>query len=138
MTDTNRRFSIITLHPHWGQYIISQGMAFLISCALFLAAGHDSITYKMPFVVLGSIMTCIMLYGCLYIHKLSYIITSEQLIIQHGVLIRKSDYIELYRVVDFSENRGRAGTAVRIEDCLDFQRRPFQSQTGHIWNQRAD
>lgn len=84
MTDTNRRFSIITLHPHWGQYIISQGMAFLISCALFLAAGHDSITYKMPFVVLGSIMTCIMLYGCLYIHKLSYIITSEQLIIQHG------------------------------------------------------
>lgn len=98
MTDTNRRFSIITLHPHWGQYIISQGMAFL--------AGHDSITYKMPFVVLGSIMTCIMLYGCLYIHKLSYIITSEQLIIQHGVLIRKSDYIELYRVVDFSENRG--------------------------------
>ena len=71
MTDTNRRFSIITLHPHWGQYIISQGMAFLISCALFLAAGHDSITYKMPFVVLGSIMTCIMLYGCLYIHKLS-------------------------------------------------------------------
>ena len=105
MTDTNRRFSIITLHPHWGQYIISQGMAFLISCALFLAAGHDSITYKMPFVVLGSIMTCIMLYGCLYIHKLSYIITSEQLIIQHGVLIRKSDYIELYRVVDFSGDR---------------------------------
>ena len=60
----------------------------------------------MPFVVLGAIMTCIMLYGCLYLHKLSYIITSEQLIIQHGVLIRKSDYIELYRVVDFSENRG--------------------------------
>ena len=106
MTDTNRRFNIITLHPHWAQYIISQGMAFLIGCALFLAAGHESITYKMPFVVLGSVMTCIMLYGCLYLHKLSYIITSEQLIIQHGVLIRKSDYIELYRVVDFSENRG--------------------------------
>ena len=106
MTDSNRRFSIITLHPHWAQYIISQGMAFLISSTLFLAAGHESITYKMPFVVLGAIMTCVMLYGCLYLHKLSYIITSEQLIIQHGVLIRKSDYIELYRVVDFSENRG--------------------------------
>lgn len=32
-------------------------------------------------------------------------ITSEQLIIQHGVLNRTSDYIELYRVVDFCENR---------------------------------
>jgi len=46
-----------------------------------------------------------MLYGCLYLHKLRYIITSEQLIIQRGVLTRTSDYIELYRVVDFSENR---------------------------------
>ena len=47
-----------------------------------------------------------MLYRCLYLYKLRYIITSEQLIIQHGVLTRTNDYIELYRVVDFSENRG--------------------------------
>ena len=102
MEDIIHRFKVITLRPHWSQYIISQGLAFIISCALFLVAGHDSITYKWPFVVLGSIMTCFMLYGCLYLHKLRYIITSEQLIIQRGVLTRTSDYIELYRVVDFS------------------------------------
>lgn len=105
MEDIIHRFKVITLRPHWSQYIISQGLAFIISCALFLVAEHDSITYKWPFVVLGSIMTCFMLYGCLYLHKLRYIITSEQLIIQRGVLTRTSDYIELYRVVDFSENR---------------------------------
>ena len=105
MEDIIHRFKVITLRPHWSQYIISQGLTFIISCALFLVAGHDSITYKWPFVVLGSIMTCFMLYGCLYLHKLRYIITSEQLIIQRGVLTRTSDYIELYRVVDFSENR---------------------------------
>ena len=105
MEDIVKRFKIITLRPHWSQYIISQGVAFIISCALFLVAGHESITYKTPFIVLGVIMTCIMLYGCLYIHKIRYIITSEQLIIQRGVLTRTSDYIELYRVVDFSENR---------------------------------
>lgn len=105
MEDIIHRFKVITLRPHWSQYIISQGLAFIISCALFLVAGHDGITYKWPFVVLGSIMTCFMLYGCLYLHKLRYIITSEQLIIQRGVLTRTSDYIELYRVVDFSENR---------------------------------
>lgn len=32
-------------------------------------------------------------------------ITAEQLIIQHGVFHRSSDYIELYRIVDFSEQR---------------------------------
>ena len=105
MEDIIHRFKVITLRPHWSQYIISQGLAFIIICALFLVAGHDSITYKWPFVVLGFIMTCFMLYGCLYLHKLRYIITSEQLIIQRGVLTRTSDYIELYRVVDFSENR---------------------------------
>lgn len=105
MADPIRRYNIITLRPHWAQYIISQGMSFIISCALFLVAGHDCITYKMPFVVLGGVMTCIMFYRCLYLNKLRYIITSEQLIIQHGVLTRTSDYIELYRVVDFSENR---------------------------------
>lgn len=62
MGDPIRRYNIITLRPHWAQYIISQGMSFIISCALFLVAGHDSITYKMPFVVLGGVMTCIMLY----------------------------------------------------------------------------
>ena len=32
-----------------------------------------------------------------------YRITSEQLIYEHGVIIRSSDYVELYRVVDFAE-----------------------------------
>ena len=46
-----------------------------------------------------------MLYGCLYLKMLKFIISSEQLIIEHGVFRRKSDYIELYRVVDYGENR---------------------------------
>ena len=106
ITDPISRFNIITIRSHWVQNIISQGMSFIICCAMFLIAGHDSITYKMPFVALGTVIICFMLYECLYLHKLRYIITSEQLIIQHGVLTRTSDYIELYRVVDFSENRG--------------------------------
>lgn len=100
-----RRFNIITLRPHWAQYIISQGFVFLITLLLLLAAGHDSIMYKTPFLLLGSFTGSIMLYGCLYLCKLRFIITSEQLIIQHGVLKRTSDYIELYRIVDFCESR---------------------------------
>ena len=32
-----------------------------------------------------------------------YRITDEQLIYEHGVITRSSDYVELYRVVDFAE-----------------------------------
>ena len=105
MQQTVRRFSVITLRPHWGQYIISQGLMFLVSMVLFLAAGHDAITIKMPFLLLGSVTMLAVLYGCLYLSKLQFIITAEQLIIQHGVIHSSSDYIELYRIVDFSEQR---------------------------------
>ena len=105
MQQTVRRFRVITLRPHWGQYIISQGLMFLVSLVLFLVAGHDAITIKMPFLILGSVTLLMMLYDCLYLSKLQFIITAEQLIIQHGVFHRSSDYIELYRIVDFSEQR---------------------------------
>ena len=105
MQQTVRRFRVITLRPHWGQYIISQGLMFLVSLVLFLVAGHDAITIKMPFLILGSVPLLMMLYGRLYLSKLQSIITAEQLIIQHGVFHRSSDYIELYRIVDFSEQR---------------------------------
>ena len=105
MQQTVRRFRVITLRPHWGQYIISQGLMFLVSLVLFLVAGHDAITIKMPFLILGSVTMLMMLYGCLYLSNLQFIISSEQLIIQHRVFHRSSDYIELYRIVDFSEQR---------------------------------
>ena len=85
MQQTVRRFHIITLRPHWGQYIISQGFMFLVSLVLFLVAGHEAITFKMPFLILGSVTTLMMLYGCLYLSKLQFIVSSEQLIIQHGI-----------------------------------------------------
>ncbi len=105
MQQTVRRFNIITLRPHWGQYIISLGFMFLVSLVLFLVAGHDAITFKMPFLVLGTVTMLMTLYGCLYLSKLQYVISAEQLIIQQGVFHRTSDYIELYRIVDFSEQR---------------------------------
>lgn len=105
MQQTVRRFNIITLRPHWGQYIISQGFMFLVSLVLFLVAGHDAITFKMPFLILGTVTMLMTLYGCLYLSKIQYVISAEQLIVQQGVFHRTSDYIELYRIVDFSEQR---------------------------------
>ena len=61
MQQTVRRFNIITLRPHWGQYIISQGFMCLVSLVLFLVAGHDAITFKMPFLLLGSVTMLMML-----------------------------------------------------------------------------
>lgn len=37
--------------------------------------------------------------------RIRYILTGEQLIYQHGVLCRLTDYMELYRVIDYQETR---------------------------------
>jgi hypothetical protein len=58
---------------------------------LFLVAGHEAITFKMPFLIMGSVTMMTMLYGCLYLSKLQFIHSPEQLIIQHGVFHRTSD-----------------------------------------------
>ena len=34
-----------------------------------------------------------------------YVVTDEQLIFLHGVFQRSTDYMELYRVVDYQQNR---------------------------------
>lgn len=100
-----RRFNTITLRPHWGQYVISQGFMILVTLILLIVAGHDTITYKAPFLILGGFTGSLVLYRCLYLSMLRFIVTGEQLIIQHGVLNRTSDYIELYRIIDFCESR---------------------------------
>lgn len=103
--DSIKRFRTITLRPHWAQYFISQGMLFIITLLLLLAAGWEGIPIRFPFIVCACVIGLVLLYRYLYINTLKYIISSEQLIIEHGVFRRKNDYIELYRVVDYEVNR---------------------------------
>lgn len=93
------------LRPHWAQYIISQGFMFLLTVILLLLAGCDELRLRIPLLIISSITTLMMLYGCLFISTLKFVVTAEQLIVEHGVFHRSNDYIELYRVVDFREHR---------------------------------
>ncbi len=45
------------------------------------------------------------LYRFIYLRRTRYHIGSEQLISRHGVLSRKTDYMEQYRIVDFVEHQ---------------------------------
>lgn len=61
---------------------------------------------------LGSMATTIsvltllvLLYQFIYLRRIRYDITAEQLVCEQGILIRKVDYMELYRIVDFQEKQ---------------------------------
>ena len=44
-------------------------------------------------------------YQFFYLAGMRYVVTDEQLIFLHGVFRRSTDYMELYRVVDYQQNR---------------------------------
>jgi uncharacterized membrane protein YdbT with pleckstrin-like domain len=37
--------------------------------------------------------------------RMEFVITEEQIIFRHGLMVHSIDYLELYRVVDYQENR---------------------------------
>lgn len=63
----------------------------------------------MPFggmaTVLSAVILLVLLYRYLYLRRIRYDITAEQLVCERGILLRKVDYMELYRIVDFQEKQ---------------------------------
>jgi len=46
-----------------------------------------------------------LVYQFIYLMKSRYTITGEQFIYERGIFTRRVDFIELYRIIDFKENR---------------------------------
>ena len=100
-----REFQIIRISPHWLQYVIIQ-LPWLVLCAIgFLVAGDDTFLYKRLILYASWGLLLYLSYQALEMGRISYVITGEQLIYKHGVLFHSSDYMELYRIVDYQENR---------------------------------
>lgn len=56
-------------------------------------------------VSVAALLALVLLYRFIYLRRTRYHIGSEQLISRHGVLSRKTDYMEQYRIVDFVEHQ---------------------------------
>lgn len=98
-------FTTFRLRPHWLQYIIDQLPWLVICCCGFLIAGDEELPYR-QFVLYAAIGFLVyLIYQAIDFARIEYIVTGEQLVFKHGVLFHSSDYMELYRVVDYQENR---------------------------------
>ena len=51
------------------------------------------------------IFSLMLIYSFVYIRSIEYRITDQQIIIEQGVFKHSTDYMELYRVIDFNEHR---------------------------------
>lgn len=93
------------IRPDVRQFLINELHLFVLLTAGILCCGLEN----MPFdglLKVGCLLLALYLgYGCLFLLRSRFTVTGEQLIYERGVLSRRSDFIELYRVVDFKEKR---------------------------------
>lgn len=102
MMPLNARFSTITLRPSFLQWVTDKCGWITINiigyCLYF-----DS-TLPTAGLILMIAMSLHILYMLLYLRLMKFTVTNEQIIYNHGVFNRKSEFIELYRVIDFHED----------------------------------
>ena len=85
--------------------VIDQLPAIVLCCAAWVYGGMEGLPLTALAVSVAALLSLALLYRFIYLRRTRYHIGSEQLISRHGVLSRKTDYMEQYRIVDFVEHQ---------------------------------
>lgn len=99
------RFQSIVLQPHRMQFIIDELPAITVCAAGWIYGGMEGRPFTAFAVWVAVLLSFVLLYRLIYLRRTRYYIGSEQIISKHGVLSRKTDYMEQYRIVDFVEHQ---------------------------------
>ena len=98
-------FEKLVIRPHWMQFCIGEIHWMLLAAVLMTAYLMTSFLFHNILAYLAWAIIIFLLYRMLYISRIQYIVTEEQIMYLHGILSHQTDYMELYRVVDYQQNR---------------------------------
>ena len=90
------------------QFAVDDGLTAIGIVALVAIAGYDGFTPKwmIPYIIgVAIVLILYLVYRYLYITRMVYVVTSEQLKYEYGIFSCQKNFVELYRVVDYSEQR---------------------------------
>ena len=98
-------FEKLAIRPHWMQYCIGELHWMLLAALLMVAYLMTSFLFNFILAYFAWAIIIFLLYRMLYISRIQYIVTDEQIMYLHGILSHQTDYMELYRVVDYQQSR---------------------------------
>lgn len=106
METGNNMFKPMTLRPHWAQFTINQ-LHWLILClvSFTVCCYSEYEIFQTIFLCIGIALVLYLIYQMIYLARMQYIITNDQIIFLHGVISHSTDYMELYRVIDYQQQR---------------------------------
>lgn len=99
------RFQSIVLQPHRMQFVINELPTIIVCAAGWIYGGMEGQPFSSFAVWVAVLLSLVLLYRFVYLRRTRYYIGCEQIISKHGVLSRKTDYMEQYRIVDFVEHQ---------------------------------
>lgn len=102
------------------QFIINEFIPLCLFLAAIAFAGMEDMPFKGFVLQIAFLLVLFILYKFAYLQRLNYYVSSEQLIIQHGVFTRNNNYIELYRIVDYDEKRSFIQQIVGLKTVTIF------------------
>ena len=102
---TDRLFRTHVFVPHTGQFVINELPILVLCCAGWVFGGIDGLPFTTLSMWVALLLSLFLVYRFIYLRRIRYRIGSEQLVCEHGIIWRKTDYMELYRNVDFTENQ---------------------------------
>lgn len=95
----------IVLRPQAGQFVIDELPTLVLCCAMWGYGGMEDMPLTAVAVPVAVLLSLVLAYRFIYLRRIRYRIGAEQLISEQGVIRRKTDYMELYRIVDFQEHQ---------------------------------
>jgi hypothetical protein len=95
----------LVLRPHKMQFFIDELPSLAVCCAGGIYGGMEGVPYPVAGVAVFFFLSLVLLYRFIYLCRIHYHIGIEQLVCEQGVFVRKVDYMELYRIVDFQEHQ---------------------------------
>lgn len=109
---------VITLRPGAAQLVVEGGKAFLAILAgvILLGLGQRYATSIGMGLVLAS-AGWLMSRLC-YLNTVKWTVSDRRLVYQRGVLVRSTDYLELYRVVDYRERQNIIQQLTGLKDVI--------------------
>lgn len=102
------QFTTIRHRPEAKQFVASNVGGIAAAVAIFLVSGCDGLLpgVLIPFMLCLLVFVIVLLImRYLNLTRMRFVISGEQMRFEYGILSTRCDYIELYRVVDYSEQR---------------------------------
>ena len=98
-------YKTIVIQPNPMQFVIDE-LPMIFTCMAGLVYGvMNAVPLGGVAIAVSLFLLLVLLYRYVYLRRMHYHISAEQLVSKHGIICRKIDYMELYRIVDFQEHQ---------------------------------